>query len=394
MSRHRSRVLALLVLLAALQPEVVRGEPIDLAGSLKGISGSVDLPVGWRSEPAATGFSSASGEAHLRVLQFAPGEFADAKSVSDSVQAALHATGEGSAFSYAGMPSFIADITFEAGGIPFRGYLITFLGRQRSIALLGFATTAAYDRLHDELLSALDSYSPEPELTMFPGPVSQFLYPFPAPHRVPMKLYLGKKEVQGGIDVREIEVSQSIIDRETRVLAENRKVNVEAWRRFYRMIYRDNYHRLDAYITVLTETLSLDSKPPAERAQTVLSWMQGFLYARTGTLADLSNPLLTLATQTGDCDSRTLLYSIIMRHIGVENVLLVSSVYSHSMVGVLVDGKGARIAHGGRDYLVAELTAPVAIGMIDRQMSDPAGWVAVDLSANALRPSLRHTVAP
>ncbi|HUX19887.1 MAG TPA: hypothetical protein VMW69_01520, partial [Spirochaetia bacterium] len=56
------------------------------------------------------------------------------------------------------------------------------------------------------------------------------------------------------------------------------------------------------------------------------------------------------------------------------------AVFSHSMVGVLVPGKGARYEYDREGYLVAELTANVAIGMIDGTMADPKGWIAVDFS--------------
>jgi acyl CoA:acetate/3-ketoacid CoA transferase alpha subunit len=73
----------------------------------------------------------------------------------------------------------------------------------------------------------------------------------------------------------------------------------------------------------------------------------------------------------------------LLEHLGVKTILMVSAVYSHSMVGVLVPGKGARYEYDGKEYLVAELTADVDIGMIDGTMADPKGWIPVDFATVA-----------
>jgi len=347
-------------------------------------AGTVDLPAGWHALSGSNRFASRSGEAVLRVTPYPADAFSDPKAMAESIEAKLGANGEGVLFLYSGRPSFIADVHFESGHSDMRGYLITIIGADRSIALLGFAMDASYLGLHDELLSALDSYAIDSAAGLYPGPISQFYYPFPAPRREPMKLFVGGKEYSAPFDVREFDASQTVIDRETRVLVENKSVNVDAWRRYYRTIFRDNYHRLDPYLPTLEAALGMAGESPEQKAKKLLSWMQGFLYARTGTIADLSSPLLAFATQTGDCDSRTILYSILVRHLGIEAILMVSSTYSHSMVGVRVDGKGAHMMYDGKRYLVAELTAPVALGLIDSTMADPARWIAVDFPSSAV----------
>ena len=59
---------------------------------------------------------------------------------------------------------------------------------------------------------------------------------------------------------------------------------------------------------------------------------------------------------------------------------MVSDVYSHAMAAVDLAGSGARFPFGGREWLVAELTAPVTLGQIDSTMADPAGWIGVSLA--------------
>ena len=338
--------------------------------------GWVDLPVGWHATVAGD-YRNQDGTAGLTIKGYAASRYSSARQLFDEALGALGATGQGVEFKYSGSEGYIGEVSFRHNDVQRKGYLVALLDSEKAVTLLGYADLRNYGADFDEILSAIDSYSRSAADLRRPGVISQFFYPFPSPKRVPTALYVSGRQFEVGLDVREIDASQVVIDRETRVLARNKQINVPAWRRFYRMIFRDNYHRLDPFLTAIETGLELTNDTPYEKAVAVLKWMQGFLYARTGTLADLSSPVLTAATQTGDCDSRTLLYSILLEHMGVGTVLMVSARYSHSMVGVLVPGKGARYEAGGRAYLVAELTADVDIGMIDRSMADPSGWVPV-----------------
>lgn len=95
-------------------------------------------------------------------------------------------------------------------------------------------------------------------------------------------------------------------------------------------------------------------------------------------MSDLDGPLAVAVSGEGDCDSRGLLLAAVLNHFGIDSVLMVSDVYGHSLVGTDVVGNGARFAFGGKNYLVAETTAKVAIGMIDASMADPAKWIGID----------------
>lgn len=351
---------------------------LPAAAQSRALDGSwVDLPDGWQATGAPGVYHSPDGAAGLTIKGYPTPRYSSARQLFEAARGELGATGEGAGFKYSGNEGYIGEVSFSYNRVQSKGYLVALLTARKAITLLGYADRKNYAADFDEILSALDSFSLSVADLRRPGPISQFFYPFPAPKTVPTGLYISGRQFEVGLDVREIDASQVVIDRETRVLARNKQVNVAAWRRFYRIIFRDNYHRLDPYLAPIESGLELSNDSPYERAVAVLKWMQGFLYARTGTLADLSSPVLTVATQTGDCDSRTLLYAILLEHMGVSTVLMVSARYSHSMVGVLVPGKGARYETGGRAYLVAELTADVDIGMIDRTMADPSGWVPV-----------------
>jgi hypothetical protein len=56
---------------------------------------------------------------------------------------------------------------------------------------------------------------------------------------------------------------------------------------------------------------------------------------------------------------------------------MVSSEYSHSLTGVAVEGKGAHYYYEGSEYLIAETTDNVSIGLIDQDMADPSKWMGI-----------------
>ena len=56
---------------------------------------------------------------------------------------------------------------------------------------------------------------------------------------------------------------------------------------------------------------------------------------------------------------------------------MVSLRHAHALVGVDVEGPGARFPYRERQYLVAELTDDVDIGMIAASMADPADWLGI-----------------
>jgi hypothetical protein len=179
-----------------------------------------------------------------------------------------------------------------------------------------------------------------------------------------------------------------VIEREAAVLADYKpqtEEGIEAWQRYYRMVYRDAYSRLDYPASLISERLKTEASTalrPDERdlqtAERLLGWVQGFGYRRTGG-SDLISPFAAAAFQEGDCDSRSLLYIILLNHYGVDSALMVSSVYSHAMAAVDVQAGGAKINIKDKGFTVAETTDDIGIGMIAADMADPANWVIIPL---------------
>lgn len=377
----------------------------------------VDIPVGWEILDAReSNFISFTDPDHVAVFQIIafPGErFAIADDLDRFIRERFGAKGERSSFLYGGDFAVFADYTFTTtnsagGGIPVRGYMTFINGDDYDFAVMTFAVVDHYERLHDTLLSALDSFSPDARHRMRPGPVSAF-------YAAPVKEKLSADDA--GIAHNEQpntlvlpsgtefslpprvhseglrEAAQVLIEREARLLAayapragESSRIGAgvvpdwaRAWRRYFRMVYRDSVDRLESVAEAVFDDLAHAGVPREEMPARILYWLQEARYERTGSLSDLMSPAACLVEFAGDCDSLGITYAIILQHLGFDAILMVSMEFAHALVGVDVPGDGARFPFEGREWLVAELTAQVPIGRIAEEMSDIGGWVGIKL---------------
>jgi len=90
-------------------------------------------------------------------------------------------------------------------------------------------------------------------------------------------------------------------------------------------------------------------------------------------------PVDAVSQKVGDCDGRGLVYMILLDRLGFENILLVSSVYHHSMVGVNLAGPGYYFPQDGKNWMFAETTVAVPMGQIRSDMMDQKNWMGFDL---------------
>lgn len=347
---------------------------------------NLDLPIGWIpleiSGDKAT-FAGPDECAYLQVKVF-PGEtFDDAEAISAWAEDQLGATGDALRFDYSGHDAVFRNLLFSSGDFSFSGYAVCIDGEAADFFISSFTDDDLYERMNDFLISCLDSFALDTDDRTNPGPVSQF-YAGSYGDADAESSYI---DFAGRIEPFRynryaLEASEVVIEREARILsAYTRSGGVEAWRRYYRILYRDNYKRLGSVRTAFSRTLA-DDVTERETAEALLAWVQSFEYIRPGEISDIFSPLKAAAARTGDCDSRGLLYTILLEYFGIDAVLMVSSRYAHSIVGVDVEGQGARFASGGKNYLVAETSDDVAIGLIAADMADPAGWIGIDLGSD------------
>ncbi len=379
----------------------------------------VDIPEGWslldQSNPAMVSFTDPDRVAVFQLFVFEGNRFVTAEELSRWMGERFSAEREEAAFRFDGLDSRFGSIAFNTGNFVTRGYGVYVNSQRFDYAVLATVGEQFYEEYHDTLLSAIDSFGIGREERFRPGPVSQFYYAYPPPTPEERELPLGELEpLTLSYDPGEVEATQTLIEREARVLSaynpsgsdrpgsgtgggsggESSALRgrrdqgvpewVAAWRRYFRVIYRDNYPRLEELAFTLDERFREEGATFYEIPVRILEWLQEFEYLRTGTLSDFLAPLAAVTEQQGDCDSLAMVYAILLNHLGYEAIIMVSAEYGHAMVGVDMPGVGARFPFDGKQWLVAEVTADVAIGMIDETMSDIGGWIGVRVGESSL----------
>jgi hypothetical protein len=191
----------------------------------------------------------------------------------------------------------------------------------------------------------------------------------------------------GGINavIREndAEAAQVLIEREFIILQYYAETSywMEAWARYYRLIYRDSYDRIINPVFALVRSWGgyniIGDEEKREFAKTALTYVQGFQYERNFDGSDFLNLVSSVTENRGDCDSRAMLWAIILSHAEIRSAMMVSPQHSHAMGLADIAGAGARFEYLDTRWLVAETTANIDIGLIAREQSDPQHWFGI-----------------
>ncbi|KGE71993.1 hypothetical protein DC28_09450 [Spirochaeta lutea] len=357
-----------------------------------------------------TSFADQEGHAIFQVYTFRAGSYQEPSQLATQVSRGLSAQIEQDGFDYllpgffqgdsnasasataAVMPGVFADLQWSSGSLTMRGYGVFLAGGadRPSYAVLAFSLGDEYDSYHDFLLSILDSFAPALEDTRYyhhsPGPVSQY---FASPGLLVSAYADGTARDQATELLARAEATQVVIEREARILSQYQEapsdLQQDAWRRFYQMIYRDSFADLAGEADFLRRDFSWDLSALDSWPAHLLDWIQNFEYRRSGTLADFEAPQQALVDWAGDCDTLVLTYLGLLEHLGVPGIVMVSPVHAHSLAGL---GGGvtspnpagrARFSFEGQNWLVAEVTQSIDLGMLDASMADPADWMGFSL---------------
>jgi len=381
----------------------------------------VDIPAGWQlvdgSQTQLVSFSDPESVAVFQIMAFPTDRFVTVQELDEYVRRQFSMDGDRVSFRYLDQPAIFADYQFSTGSFTVRGYMVFINGDEHDFAVLTYIPEDRYEDYHDVALSAVDSFSMDVTSRNTRGPVSQF---FAEEIEAAAEGRAGAGARAGGATpgaggsggavltlpeggefelppvIRDEAVQEShqvLIEREARVLSRYAPTEgafprpdpdtppewVTAWRRYFRMVYRDSFSRLEPVTEAIFQDLAAAGVAREEMPARILEWLQGAEYRRTASLSDLLNPSACLVQFAGDCDSLGITYAIILHHLGFDAILMASVEYSHAMVGVDVVGEGARFPFEGRRWLVAELTEEVGIGQIEQSMSDIGGWIGVKL---------------
>lgn len=246
------------------------------------------------------------------------------------------------------------------------------------LALVAYGPEERAVELEPLMISSLDGIFTDEGSYFENGPMSAFAWPPEDP--VTVAYQNGSNVLDLPFNKADSDAAQALVDREFSLLTAflDTPYVIPAWKRYYRMIWRDSWARFSKASFMLGTVLPPE---PEKILQELLSWTQGFTYERNFAGSDFTNLPKAFATESGDCDSRALLLVIMLNQLGVDAVLLVSPEYSHAVAAVDCPGQGARYELGGKSYLIADTTAKVGPGLIAQDMADSSKYFAVSFYA-------------
>jgi hypothetical protein len=393
--RPRSRFSAAVLVLALALPALAAAEEL---WSDEGYF--LDIPEGFSLSEGdgknRFAFLSPDEALEFDLIRYDRSRFQGAEALAAETLKKLGSGGGSEAFVYEGRRAVLAELDFKLGGAQKKGYALFIEGRaapaaakadstlpapkaERHTALLAFTDADKFPAYADLALSALDSFSADRLAKRRPGPMSQYLFAFPPERKERKSLAFGEEKLELSWNPQEAKEEEELAGREFRVLqayAQNEALWRPAWARAYRMIYRESAASLDELAARIDPLLPED---PTDAARSLLAWVQGFHYERDTQGIDFVVPLSSAFEGRGDCDSRAMVMAIILERRGVDSVLMVSRDYSHALLGLDVPGGGQRFPFGGKQYLVAETTAKVGLGMIAADQADWSKWLGIQL---------------
>ncbi|MCR5495827.1 MAG: hypothetical protein K6F15_09345 [Treponema sp.] len=258
---------------------------------------------------------------------------------------------------------------------------------ENKLVLLCYADEKVAASCEQFMISTLNSLEIGDGSKRKPGIITSYAYPGAGEKEVFFDI--AEKHIRTTIDSEDSQANQFVIDCEFAVLKlyANDEKWKEAWQRYYRLIFRDSYSRLDKAAEDIRNTLNqltLKSKKEEEVIlnELLLNWVQNMDYTREtkASEADFTSVIDILCGKGSDCDSRSLLLCCLMEHYGIKSELFISKIYSHAVYGLDLNLSGAKINVHGIDFLLNETTAKnIKPGLIAQDQSKTENWIPVDL---------------
>ena len=236
------------------------------------------------------------------------------------------------------------------------------------------AATFSEEELELFHLSVLDSFLTGLGNAVSPGIVTSFAFPEEGALEVPFKT--NKSEFTVPFDKSDAQANQYVVDREFLILTKytGSPLTEAAWKRFYRIIYRDAWKRMEKASFIIGSILP---RNPVERASELIDWLFSFEYTRDFEGSDFTSLPEAFAKKTGDCDTRSLLFVLLMRQTGTDAALLVSPEFSHSVAAVDLEIGGPVFIIEGKELSAVDLTSSKTAGRLSSDMADANKWFAV-----------------
>jgi len=341
---------------------------------------SLDLPEGYDyiDGDGKDRFSFSGADWIMFDLVVYNGSYKSMKDLVDDVNRRLENKGDVDFFNYRGKQAAVLELNF--GSFTGWGLCLTLARPANNNAAAPMLLALSYSPASDAdmslfHMSALDSINPSDNDRYYPGPIMEYSYPRGEEKQLNI--------AGSSITIREndAEAAQDLIEREFGVLVNyiDSPYWREAWIRYYRFIYRDSFDRVsDAASALVRNWKETDGiQDDMALAKKALSFVQSFEYERNLGGSDFVNMVTAITESRGDCDSRAMLWAIILAHADIRSAMMVSRRHSHAMGLVDIAGTGARFKAYDTNWLVAETTEDVGIGLIAQDVSDIESWLGI-----------------
>lgn len=274
----------------------------------------------------------------------------------------------------------VGNLSFNLDGEPVTGWGVAApLPSGGHIVVLSWCPESRSAELSQFVISCADALCIDRGSWFEAGPVTSFA--FPSEGRISCSTEIDGKKIPFTLDASDLDADLFVIEREYDVLCKYVESErwVEAWQRYYRQIFRNEYGRLKQAAFSIRNALGIN-RPVEELAQTLLTWTQGMSYERELTTSDYTPAVATIQGEGSDCDGRAMLLAILLRHMDAKTCIFVSTVYSHAVLGIETELSGAEIQMNGTWYTLGETTAPVKLGLMHSSMTKTENWIGVPLT--------------
>lgn len=355
---------------------------------------SLDIPEGFKvSEYTEDGMSYRFSHDRFPVsliLKLYQNKYSDEKTALIDTLDKLNAKYDIDTFSWAEKTTAVSSFSMQFDAAkPFSGWgLSVSLDNDAILTLLCYCDDEKARELQPFVLSTLNSLVINDNTKTSPGIFT--CYAYPKTKEKDVFLTIGGRDIFSVIDSDDVDASKFLIDTEYKVLsfyAGNEKWK-EAWKRYYKAIFRDSYARLKNVSRDVEKSLMPLAKkrnpksPMTEINAMILQWLQNFKYERQNkkpTDSDFTSLPAILCGDGSDCDSRSVLACVLLKSMGMKTALFISQEYKHAVYGVDLNKSGAKITVENTSYLLNETTAKnVAQGLIASDMNDTEKWIGVE----------------
>jgi len=355
--------------------------------SFKGIQDlCVDLP-----EDYLVSGSNKDGSAYQLDYAIAPvtaviriykeGRFSSAKEALDTTLANLKAQGPSKEVQWRNLTGATGEFAFRFNTVEMAGKGMASLipNGKGSIVCIAWCPENQKEQCEPFITSFLDGVYIDSGSYFESGIWTQSLYPEKDDWQE-VTLTIDGKTISTQMRKNAKEASEYVIDREFQTLkmymsSEKWK---QAWQRYYRMIFRDSFHRLQKASFDIYNALAPTCKDGTDLAQKLLTWTQSFSYEREKTSSDFASLPGMLAGGGSDCDSRSMLLSVLLTGMNQDAIMLVSRQYGHALCAITSGHQGHSFKFNGKDYLMGETTKKgLTWGIIAAEHDNQSNWVPV-----------------